>query len=85
MSCRTNIQDLKLNSRVNKDATPDQIVAEMGKWWKIERFRTAALAMVAAEMKVLIEKDMAERHKARRDASNPCSACSFSVLKSVAC
>jgi hypothetical protein len=61
MSCRTNIQDLKLNSGVNEDATPDQIVAEM--WWKIESFRTAALAMVAAEMKVLIEKDMAERRK----------------------
>jgi hypothetical protein len=46
-----------------KDATPDQIVAEMGEWWKIESFRTAAPAMVAAEMKVLIEKDMAERRK----------------------
>jgi hypothetical protein len=57
-----NIQDLKLNSGVKfKDATPDQIVAEMGEWRKIESFRTAALAMVAAEMKVL--KDMAERRK----------------------
>jgi hypothetical protein len=64
MSCRTNIQDLKLNSGLKfKDATPDQIVAEMEEWWKIESFRTAALAMVVAEMKVLIEKDMAERRK----------------------
>jgi hypothetical protein len=64
MSCRTNIQDLKLNSGLKfKDATPDQIVAEMEEWWKIESFRIAALAMVATEMKVIIEKDMAERHK----------------------
>jgi hypothetical protein len=54
MSCRTNIQDLKLNSGVKfKDATPDQIVAEMGEWWKIESFRTGRNASAEGRIESL--------------------------------